>query len=269
MKLSKYFITFSSVAVLSLGGVTFAEAREISADDMNHILSVAGVESHETEAVNELLSALENDAKANGVSVDEFAHQVASESKITLEKSREYAQNQGVSLGVVMPLGSGGDEIQGATGRWIGAGKARYIGDIFYTPLNSYKGMIHGHNGIYISYIDYVESANPVEGVVRRSGNKKYALSPVFKYYVGWDKQSPNKYKAANFAKSKIGKSYNWKFWQKPVIHSDYYNCSQLVWAAYKSTDPNVDMNVIPMDGVYPGEIALSKWTTLYETVWS
>ncbi|MBM7051690.1 YiiX/YebB-like N1pC/P60 family cysteine hydrolase [Rothia sp. ZJ1223] len=82
---------------------------------------------------------------------------------------------------------------------------------------------------------------------------------------MGWDKQSPNKIKAANFALQQVGKPYNGVFFNNKKINASKYNCSQLVWAAYKSNDPNVDLDANGGPGVYPSDIANSSWTTWYE----
>lgn len=52
------------------------------------------------------------------------------------------------------------------------------------------------------------------------------------------------------------------------ALHTNSYNCSQLVWGAYKSTDPNVDLNSDGGPGVYPTDIKKSHWVHHYETRW-
>ncbi len=52
------------------------------------------------------------------------------------------------------------------------------------------------------------------------------------------------------------------------TLHTNSYNCSQLVWAAYKSTDPNVDLDSDGGPGVYPTDIKKSHWVHHYETRW-
>lgn len=52
------------------------------------------------------------------------------------------------------------------------------------------------------------------------------------------------------------------------ALHTNSYNCSQLVWAAYKSTDPNVDLDSDGGPGVYPTDIQKPHWVHHYETRW-
>ena len=146
----------------------------------------------------------------------------------------------------------------------VALGAPRYVGDVFYSS-NSTLGIQHGHTGIYDSSSSYVEATSP--HVRRVNAHWAEAPAPAFKYYVGWDRQSPNKYKAANFAAAQIGKGYNWFFWNNKTVYASTYNCSQLVWAAYKQTDPNVDLDSNGGAGVYPLDIKNSSWLHEYQRI--
>ena len=55
-------------------------------------------------------------------------------------------------------------------------------------------------------------------------------------------------------------------FFANKSVHSDNYNCSQLVWASYKNADSNIDLDADGGPGVYPKDIADSPMAYEYET---
>lgn len=247
-----------AVAALSLtfcmNGVNYADAQTALKQNLDYIVTSTGAEVTDEAIRAEILSAIEEMAQGQGVSVEEMAEQVAAESR-TNTTSRTglpsaTAQNE--------PNSGGGQ-------RTVAMNMAHYTGDVFYSS-NSTFGVVHGHNGIYYNASNYVESAGFSQGVKKTYAGHAVAPAPAYKYYVGWNRQSPNKIAAANFALAQVGKPYNGVFFNNKRVYSDKYNCSQLVWAAYKSVDPNVDMDANGGLGVYPADIANSSWTTWYET---
>ena len=217
--------------------------------ELDEIISAAGLNPLSSEDREMITREIHQTALAMGNSYDEELHRIATESRNAMTaKQKDSARPP-----------------RGSSDKNISAGKAERVGDIFYSS-NSTMGIAHGHTAIYVSQYTYVEATTPY--VRKVNANEKEAPSPVYKYYVGWAWQSPNKYKAANFAKSKIGKSYNYFFWNNKTVHANSYNCSQLVWAAYKSTDPNVDLDSDGGPGVYPTDIQKSHWVHHYETRW-
>lgn len=71
--------------------------------------------------------------------------------------------------------------------------------------------------------------------------------------------------KAASWAKSKKGKPYNSNFPFNKSINASKYNCSQLVWAAWKATS-SIDLDNGLSKGVYPGDIRADRRTHSYRT---
>lgn len=69
---------------------------------------------------------------------------------------------------------------------------------------------------------------------------------------------------AANWAYGKRGKAYNYVFYDNKYIESTVYNCSQLVWAAYRKYGNDLDSN--GGLGVYPSNIRDSGLTITYKT---
>lgn len=242
-----------TLAATSLGGA--AHANTEFEQNIDYLVSSLGENPDNQNVRTEILHELEKYATDQGISIEKAAQQAASDSKLSNSgdtSSHEVSSHNTASS-------SGGNQ------RKVALGTARYIGDVFYSS-NSTAGVQHGHNGIYVTSTSYVEAAGIGKVVVKLNALAANAPAPAYKYYVGWNKQSPNKIKAANFALSKLGKRYNVAFFNNKFINSDTYNCSQLVWAAYKSTDPNVDLDANGGPGVYPADIANSHWTTWYET---
>lgn len=217
--------------------------------ELDEIISAAGLNPLSSEDREMITREIHQTALAMGNSYDEELHRIATESRNAMTaKQKDSARPP-----------------RGFFDKNISAGKAERVGDIFYSS-NSTIGIPHGHTAIYVSHYTYVEATTPYVRLVQ--ANMKEAPRPVYKYYVGWSWQSPNKHKAANFARSKIWKSYNYFFWNNKTVHANSYNCSQLVWAAYKSTDPNVDLDSDGGPGVYPTDIQKSHWVHHYETRW-
>lgn len=114
-------------------------------------------------------------------------------------------------------------------------------GDIFYSAAIRYGIINHGHNGIFISKgssdprnIETVEAVGAPDGVMRLSGaNRRGVCRPV---YLSVKTTSDIRNNAASFAESKIGAGYNSNFLTTRIgsLDKSSYNCSQLVWSAFK-----------------------------------
>lgn len=151
----------------------------------------------------------------------------------------------------------------GGTKRNIRVGSARNKGDVVYTPAKT-AGYNHGHSGIYYSKTVLVEApgvgkkskaTGQVNFLVARGAHKQYVKT-----------SSSNRSKAANKAYTSYrGKSYNSNFANNKKTSSTKMNCSQLVWAAYKSTS-GIDLDGNGGPGVYPGNIRNSPRTVTYKT---
>ncbi|MBP3222518.1 MAG: hypothetical protein J6M18_01135 [Actinomycetaceae bacterium] len=74
-----------------------------------------------------------------------------------------------------------------------------------------------------------------------------------------------NRVKAANRAyNSYRNRDYRGLFFAFNKTANGKMNCSQLVWAAYKTTS-GIDLDADGGNGVYPRDIKNSKWTYTYK----
>lgn len=245
----------ATVVAAGMLAITPAQANGSFEHNVDYIMSSTGADPQDQEIREEIIQGIEEYAAEYGLGVEEAAQAITDE-------SRTYSTNtfgsKESTLNQPTPQSGSGQ-------RKVAMNVSRYIGDIFYSS-NSTLGITHGHNGIYNRQTHYIEAAGFSRGVVETYAGHAVAPAPAHKYYVGWDKQSPNKKKAARFAEAQKGKGYNGVFFNNKQVYSSTYNCSQLVWAAYKSVDPNIDLDSNGGSGVYPADIANSHWTTRYET---
>ncbi|QRZ61332.1 YiiX/YebB-like N1pC/P60 family cysteine hydrolase [Rothia sp. ZJ932] len=253
------FLKVSTTAVLAVGLLMGASAPGIAQSayeqNVDYLVTSVGVPADDVQVRAEVVAGLEDLAQSQAISVEQAAQRAADE-------YRSYAMDGSSES---MPAAAPQAEVASGGGRTVALQSSKYIGDIFYSS-NSTAGIPHGHNGIYYTNSNYVEAEGYKKFVRTVWAGSAIAPAPAYKYYVGWDKQSPNKIKAANFALRQVGKPYNGIFFLNKTVNATSYNCSQLVWAAYKSTDPNVDLDSNGGPGVYPTDIAKSSWVTLYET---
>lgn len=71
--------------------------------------------------------------------------------------------------------------------------------------------------------------------------------------------------KAASYAESKVGKPYNWNFFDKKTTNSFY--CSQLVWLAWLDAGIDIEKGSFPNGVVSPADLANSSNTYLVERI--
>lgn len=153
-------------------------------------------------------------------------------------------------------------------------------GDLFYSvATTTFKGKVnvnHGHNGIFVKEgptardIETVEAVGPEEGVQRLSGKNRKGVCKPRLLRVKTDDATRNA--AASFAESKVGKGYNSNFWSTRIgpLDKQSYNCSQLVWAAYKrASGGGLDVGEAVayepyMPAVFPWDIVTSHNTYEY-----
>ena len=258
MKQVNNILIFSSAVVLVLSGATppvYAGTTE--SQDFDEIVSSAGLDPSQERDRALIKQGLEKAAQERNVSYDTAVSQVAQESREHDQADNSPGDNGGALVPQIVSSSSDGD------GHKVAMGQARYRGDVFYSS-NSTIGYEHGHNGIYVSENEYVEATTP--NVRRVKSDSEDAPAPAHKYYVGDDADSSEKDKAAAFAEEQVGKGYNWVFFANKSVNSDNYNCSQLVWASYKSADSNIDLDADGGPGVYPKDIADSPMAHEYET---
>ena len=258
MKHGNNALIFSSAVVLVLSGVTppvYAGTTE--SQDFDEIVSSAGLDSSQERDRALIKQGLEKAAQERNMSYDAAVSQVAQESREHVQTGDSSGDSGGALVPQIVSSSSDGG------GHKVSMGRARHRGDVFYSS-NSTIGVEHGHNGIYVSQNEYVEATTP--NVRRVDSGSEDAPAPAYKYYVGDDDDSSEKDKAAAFAEQQVGKGYNWVFFTNKSVNSDNYNCSQLVWASYKSADSNIDLDADGGPGVYPKDIADSPMTHEYET---
>ncbi|MFT4157578.1 MAG: YiiX/YebB-like N1pC/P60 family cysteine hydrolase [Microbacterium sp.] len=149
-------------------------------------------------------------------------------------------------------------------GGTVTLGSATRKGDIFISP-SSTLFIEHGHTGIYYTTATIVEA--PGTGSKSRSASAssiKVGKGAV-KQYVSTTQANRNK--AANYAYNSMrGKPYNANFANNRYVPASSYNCSQLVWGAYKQTT-SIDLDSNGGLGVYPYNIKDSNKTVTYKTL--
>lgn len=132
----------------------------------------------------------------------------------------------------------------------IGCDKAEFVppgnertnrGDVFYSKAVRAGIINHGHNGIFVSQgnadprkISTVEAVGAERGVQLLRGSERHGVCQPTYLSVNTDNSTRDR--AASWAESKVGKGYESNFATTRIgnIDRDSYNCSQLVWAAYK-----------------------------------
>lgn len=137
-------------------------------------------------------------------------------------------------------------------------------GDIFYSPASTLF-IEHGHSGIY-SATDVIVEAPGIGKTSRHINARSLTVSSGTQIqYVTVSQERRNA--AATYAYLKMrDKPYNALFSDNKYVPAVRYNCSQLVWGAYKATS-NVDLDSNGGFGVYPADIRDSSVTVTYRTL--
>ncbi|SUD47886.1 Uncharacterized distant relative of cell wall-associated hydrolases [Nocardia otitidiscaviarum] len=151
-------------------------------------------------------------------------------------------------------------------------------GDVFFSDATSYRVANHGHNGIFVRNdhtggtddIWTVEAVDEELGVRLLKGDaRKGVCRPI---YLSVNTDNATRDAAAAFAEQQVGKGYNGNFLlTRTQVYDDSYNCSQLVWAAYKhASGGGLDISERypyqpPNFGVYPIDILKSHNTRRFE----
>lgn len=134
--------------------------------------------------------------------------------------------------------------------------KSRRWSDFIYHKSSS-LGVEHGHAGIYVRRDLFVEAANGSLGVRQiRPWNRNVPKGTYVLYREAvWKQRRSN---IANSAKSQVGKDY--RSWYKYNRYmSAPWNCSQLVWAAFRKHGVQLDP-----DGGYVWPIDLATAPRVY-----
>ncbi len=184
---------------------------------------------------------------ANSISYEEYQAGVRELQSLGLVESN----------GVVQPADGAG--VRSPGGLYSGGGgtrplgKARHVGDLFYSPSTT------GHNGIWHTTKNVVE-ANPGSGVRSFVSESREMNKGTEKMEVRTSQAVRDA--AGAWARDRVGSGYNYAF----AVNKTYsapYNCSQLVWAAYHRKGVNLDKN--GGTGVYPRDVRDDGDTATYQ----
>lgn len=140
-------------------------------------------------------------------------------------------------------------------------------GAIFYYPAYT-AGVNHGHVGIYVSNYEIAEAPggnNTTQVIDAQYATMVEGQTDIYIVNAATTAQKNN---AGSWARSiaNLNLPYNDAFWSNKYCKTtDYYNCSQLVWCAYKQTS-NIDLDSNLGFGVYPNDIISSSSLTYART---
>ncbi|WP_028594472.1 hypothetical protein [Paenibacillus assamensis] len=125
-------------------------------------------------------------------------------------------------------------------------------GNLFYQPA-SFAGVEHGHVGLYYTPSTIVESSSPKYGVILAAVADRKVKSGARIMQVNVTSTAQN-HSATEWAKGKVGLDYDIQFFHNRFCNVNSFNCSQLVWCAFKSV-ANIDLDKNGGLGVYPKDI--------------
>ncbi|TYL45712.1 hypothetical protein FXB39_17250 [Nocardioides sp. BGMRC 2183] len=153
---------------------------------------------------------------------------------------------------------------------WVKMPKGKYPGDFFYYP-SSTLGINHGHVGLFRRSRLVVEAANKKTGVRKiRTSKRRVPDNETFYFWIHASGQTDeedfvDQLAAAKWGRARVGADYRpwWMSTNKSLKAP--FNCSQLIWAAYKKRGINLDNN--GGDHVFPVNIVQDSETTPYKQV--
>ncbi|MFT3942860.1 MAG: hypothetical protein QM705_03440 [Ancrocorticia sp.] len=204
----------------------------------------------------ELLTDARSLATKANVTSDEIIAQMLAEAQASAAAAASHSPS---SQNQVSPMSG-----PGGNGRSVKLGNATARGDIYVSPAST-SVIEHGHTGIYYSTSQVVEA--PGSGALSKSitANDRWVQGGTEKQHVKTTQANRNK--AADYAYNKMrSRPYNVNFVNNRVAPAASYNCSQLVWGAYKVA-VGIDLDYNGGSGVYPYDIKYSSLTTTYQTV--
>lgn len=179
---------------------------------------------------------------------------VAAENGVTEQEAVDEIQSEEIMMKFEYQESTTGGGGSGAVGYLGTAGR---VGDVFYKPSST------GHVGIYHTQ-NYFTEAPGIGKDVRSTYGPSYGVPKgTKKQYVST--YSSRRNAAGSWARTKVGAAYNAAgFAFNKKTGGPKYNCSQLVWAAYRVQGNDLDSN--GGTGVYPRNIRDSPLTVTYKS---
>jgi len=245
------------------------------ADDPVDARLLSALVSFNPGATNESMLALVIEAAdRHGVTPEEFARSSLSEAQASVsESTAEYStavaddatSNRPAATttsGTIHRAGNisgmSTDENSSSSQK---LGTAQRKGDIFTAPATT-LWIQHGHTGIYYTTATIIEAPGLGQVVKKTSASSIYVDPGAHKLVVSTTQTKRNA--AADWAATKLGYGYNIFFADNRNVDDDVYNCSQLVWAAYKKK-AGLDIDSNGGSSVFPVDIRNSSLTTSYK----
>lgn len=247
MKNSRLAASFSAALIaasltLSAGGASASETDDLIDELLGDNPGVSQ---------SELLEDAQSYADENGTTVEQVLAEANRESELSILQA------------VAPPPPKGTVYANGGGSGGIVLGSGNRVGDVFYSPASTLF-VSHGHSGIYSSTTKIVEAPGTGKTVRQTSATSLKVARGAKKQTV--NASSTVRTSAAKFAVGKVGKPYNTNFAFNKTVNASKYNCSQLVWAAFRSAGgPDLDSN--GGFGVYRSNIRDSKFTSTYKTL--
>lgn len=261
--------TAASASATTPEGEVPDTASEALEESINTLIELDAAEDAE-----DLEASLEEYAAENGITLEEAAAEAATEAEESYYDTGEYDGETDYALEGEYIESSENDEYfaaedepvmearSGGANRNISVGTGRQKGDVVYTPATT-AGANHGHSGIYHAPKTLVEAPGTGKKAKTTSSTSFKVAKKAKKQYVKTTQSNRNR--AADRAYSYRGKGYNYNFAGNKNVNGKTMNCSQLVWAAYKSTS-GIDLDSNGGPGVYPSNIRDSKHTVTYKS---
>ena len=209
---------------------------------------------------DQMLAFIIKAAERHEVAPEAFALSSLAEAQASVEAS-VVPEQRGAAGGIRTAGNLSGMSTNESTSSSQKLGTAQRKGDIFTAPATT-LWIQHGHTGIYYTTATIIEAPGMGQVVKKTSASSIYVDSGAHKLYVTTTQAKRNA--AADWAATKLGYGYNLFFADNKNVEDDVYNCSQLVWAAYKKRAA-VDIDANGGASVYPVDIRNSSLTTSYK----
>ena len=236
-------------------------ATSAHGDDPVDAATVSALVSFNPGATNDqMLAFIIKAAERHEVAPEAFALSSLAEAQASVEAS-VVPEQRGAAGGIRTAGNLSGMSTSESTSSSQKLGTAQRKGDIFTAPATT-LWIQHGHTGIYYTTATIIEAPGMGQVVKKTSASSIYVDPGAHKLYVTTTQAKRNA--AADWAATKLGYGYNLFFADNKNVEDDVYNCSQLVWAAYKKRAA-VDIDANGGASVYPVDIRNSSLTTSYK----